>query len=100
MISHDLNQQFRSPFVYLLIPPADYIRLLSDFDAYMKEDLSFIKEDGISYPVGMLKDVKSTFSIITQRMKPEKSGMSAKKESTRIICTSCLLTVMAAHIRI
>lgn len=61
VIVHDLHQQFRSPFVNLWILPGDFIRLLSSFDDYMEQELSFVKEDGIDYPVAMLKDVKIFF---------------------------------------
>ena len=61
IISHDLNQQFNSPFVNLWIRPKDYIKLLSDFDNYMDTDLTFTKETGINYPVGLLRDIKIYF---------------------------------------
>lgn len=61
VILHDLNQEFRSPFVDLWIRPKDFIKLLSDFDHYLESELTFTKEAGINYPVGLLKDVKIYF---------------------------------------
>lgn len=53
-ILHDLNLPFNSPFVNLWIRPKDFIKMLSDFKNYMNKELSFTKEEGINYPVGLL----------------------------------------------
>ena len=60
-ILHDLGMRFNSPFVNLWMKPKDYIKMLSDLKGYMSEDLTFVKEDGIDYPVALLKDVKVYF---------------------------------------
>lgn len=60
-ILHDLGLKFNSPFINLWIKPKDFIKILSDFQNYMDTPLCFIKEDGIDYPVGMLKDTKIYF---------------------------------------
>ncbi len=60
-ILHDLGLKFNSPFINLWIKPKDFIKILSDFQNYMDTPLCFIKEDGIDYPVGMLKDAKIYF---------------------------------------
>ncbi len=61
IISHDLGLEFRSPFVNLWMEPGDYIKLISNLKEYLRSDLSFISEEGIPYPVAMLKDVKIYF---------------------------------------
>lgn len=60
-ILHDLGMRFNSPFVNLWIKPSDYIKILSDLPGYMNEELSFVIEDGIDYPVGVLRDVRVYF---------------------------------------
>lgn len=60
-ILHDLGLEFRSPFVNLWIRPKDYIKLLQNLEEYMGFELRFVDEPGISYPVGILKDVKIYF---------------------------------------
>ena len=60
-ILHDLGLRFNSPFVNLWMKPKDYIRMLSDLKGYMSEELSFINEDGVDYPVGLLRDVRVYF---------------------------------------
>lgn len=58
---HDLGLRFNSPFVNLWIGPKEYIRLLSDLESYMNMELEFIYEEGISYPIGLLGDVRIYF---------------------------------------
>ena len=60
-ILHDLGMRFNSPFINLWMKPKDYIKMLSDLKGYMSEDLIFVKEDGIDYPVGLLRDVRVYF---------------------------------------
>lgn len=59
-ILHDLEEQFRSPFVNLYLTPSDFIQYLKHLDQYMHEELVFVKSDK-SYPVGMLKDITIHF---------------------------------------
>jgi uncharacterized protein (DUF1919 family) len=61
LISHDLNLPFRSPFVNLWLKPKDFIKYLSDMDHYIQCELSFVKEDGINYPIGKLDDIRIYF---------------------------------------
>lgn len=61
MILHDLRLQFKSPFVNLWLRPKDFIKLLSSLREYMGYDLKFTTEEGIEYPVGLLKDIKIYF---------------------------------------
>ena len=60
-ILHDLGMRFNSPFVNLWMKPKDYIKMLTDLKGYMAEELTFIKEDGIDYPIGLLRDVRVYF---------------------------------------
>lgn len=60
-ILHDLGMRFNSPFVNLWMKPKDYIKMLSDFKHYMSEELVFVEEEGIDYPIGLLKDVRVYF---------------------------------------
>ena len=60
-ILHDLGMRFNSPFVNLWMKPKDYIKMLGDLTMYMSEELTFVKEDGINYPVGLLRDVRIYF---------------------------------------
>ncbi len=60
-ILHDLGMRFNSPFVNLWMKPKDYLKMLSEFKHYMSEELVFVKEEGIDYPVGLLKDVRIYF---------------------------------------
>lgn len=61
VICHDLNQQFRSPFVNLWLKPKDYIKFLQNIEYYLGCDLKFTKEEDIEYPIGMLDDIKIYF---------------------------------------
>lgn len=60
-ILHDLGLPFNSPTVNLWIAPGDYIKFLQNLDYYLKCDMTFIQESGISYPIGLLDDVKIYF---------------------------------------
>ena len=61
MILHDLNMRFNSPFVDLWITPRDFIKMCQNLKNYMNYNLQFITEEGIDYPVGILKDIKIYF---------------------------------------
>lgn len=60
-ILHDLGLRFNSPFVNMWIKPKDFIKILSGFRKYMDAPLTFVKEEGIDYPVGVLIDAKIYF---------------------------------------
>lgn len=66
-ILHDLGLKFNSPFVNLWMKPKDYIKLLQNLQHYMGCELSFVQEPDISYPVGMLDDVKIYFQHYESR---------------------------------
>ena len=57
VIYHDLGLQYQSPFINLWIKPNDFIKLLSDLRGYLSYELRFIREEGIPYPVAVLKDI-------------------------------------------
>lgn len=61
VIAHDLGLRFNSPFVNLWIRPKEYIRLLSDLRGYLSNNLVFIKENNIPYPIALLGDVRLYF---------------------------------------
>ena len=60
-ILHDLGLEFKSPFVNLWIKPSDYIKMLKSLKYYMECDLLETEEEGITYPVGILDDIKIYF---------------------------------------
>ena len=45
----------------LWIKPKDYIKFLKNIEYYLKCNLTFIKEEGINYPIGLLEDIKIYF---------------------------------------
>ena len=76
MILHDLNLKFNSPFVDLWIKPKDFIKICGNLKDYMNCNLSFTTEEGIDYPVGILKDIKIYF----QHYKTDKEAEYKWKE--------------------
>jgi len=79
VIYHDLGLQYRSPFINLWIKPDDFIKLLSDLRGYLTYDLRFIREEGISYPVAVLKDIHIYF----QHYKTEEEAESCWKRRVK-----------------
>ena len=61
LILHDLGLKFNSPFVNLWIEASDFVDICEDLKSYMEMDLKFTKVEGISYPVGLLKNAKIYF---------------------------------------
>ena len=100
MILHDLRLQFKSPFVNLWLRPKDFIKLLSSLREYMGYDLKFTTEEGIEYPVGLLKDLRFTFNIIRQKKRQKQNGMNGRSEWTMINCLFYLQIEMGALSRI
>lgn len=78
-ILHDLGLQFKSPFVNLWIKPKDYLKLLKSLPQYMETDIKFISEEGVTYPVGLLDDVKIYF----QHYKSEEEAKEKWVERTK-----------------
>ncbi len=61
-----LQKPYNTPFVGLFLFGPCYMKLLSNFDAYMKVDLKFIPlskypESKNNYPIGLLNDVELHF---------------------------------------
>lgn len=60
MITHDLGQQFRSPFVNLWLTSEDFVCFLEQPRAYLEKELCFV-ESRYSYPVAKLGDLTLYF---------------------------------------
>lgn len=60
-ILHDLGLRFNSPFVNLWMKPDDYIKLLQKLEYYLSCEMTFTEEANISYPIGVLDDIKIYF---------------------------------------
>ena len=58
---HDLSLKFCSPFINLWLTPKDFIKYLQDVNFYSTQELIFVKEEGIDYPVAYLGDIKIYF---------------------------------------
>lgn len=80
-IQHDLGLQFRTPFVNLWIKPKDYLKILNNLRYYLSCNLTFTKENGINYPVGVLDDVKLYFQHYSSEKEAEEKW---KRRITRI----------------
>lgn len=61
VLLHDLGLKYNSPFVDLRMIPDEFIRFLSDIHHYLSCELIFIEEPDISYPIGLLDDVRLYF---------------------------------------
>ncbi|MBR2215117.1 MAG: DUF1919 domain-containing protein [Selenomonadaceae bacterium] len=51
---HDLGLRFNSPFVNLWVRPTEFVLMCENLSYYLGQDLEFIREDDISYPIGLL----------------------------------------------
>ena len=58
---HDLSLRFRSPFINLWLTSKDFIKYLQNVQYYQEQELVFVKENAIDYPVAMLGDIKIYF---------------------------------------
>ncbi len=58
---HDLGMRFNSPFINLWIGCRDFLDIISDLKGYMSEELTFVKEDGIDYPIGCIRGARIYF---------------------------------------
>lgn len=61
IICHDLGIRFNSPTVNLKILPSDFIRFVENLEDYLSKEIVEIEDNSVSYPVGMLGDVKVWF---------------------------------------
>ncbi|MDO7171509.1 DUF1919 domain-containing protein [Mariniflexile sp. AS56] len=60
------NRPYNTPFVGLFICGDCFVKLLSNFEHYMSQDLQFIKETkyplkNVTYPIGLLDDIEIHF---------------------------------------
>lgn len=60
-ILHDLGLPFNSPFVNLWVKPKDFIKFCDRMDHYLSAQFTFVTEEGISYPIGQLDDIRIYF---------------------------------------
>lgn len=56
-----LDIRYSSPFIWLYLSSSDFMKLAKDFKKYMECELKFIDSD-MSFPVGMLGDIKLNFN--------------------------------------
>ncbi len=61
IICHDLGIQFNSPTVNLRILPSDFIKMIENLEEYMNKEITEVVDNTVSYPCGMLGDVKLWF---------------------------------------
>ena len=61
-ITHDLREQFRSPFVNLYLLPKDFIKFCKNMKYYLELPLNFTTEEGIDFPIGVLDDIRVYFT--------------------------------------
>lgn len=64
---HSLKAEFLSPFINMFVLQEDYLRLLENFDDYMKEEVRYYKNEyepnlQKEYPVGLLGDIELHFN--------------------------------------
>ena len=79
VLLNELGLRFNSQFVNLSINAADYIKYLKNFDFYNKMELSFIEGDTVSYPVGMLGDIRINFVHYTSNESAKEKWDERKK---------------------
>ena len=60
MITHDLGQQFRSPFVNLWVTSGEFVQFLEQPHHYLEQELVFV-ESTYPYPVARLGDITLYF---------------------------------------
>ena len=60
MITHDLGQQFRSPFVNLWLTSEDFVLFLEQPQKYLSQELAFMNSPYL-YPVAKLDDITLYF---------------------------------------
>lgn len=90
-ILHELGLRFNSPFVNLWMKPDDFIKFLQNIPYYLECDMRFVEEPNISYPIGVLDDVKIYFQhYSTQEEAKEKWIERSKRINFNhlfILCT-------------
>ncbi len=61
VITSELGQQFRSPTINLWMKSGDFVKLISNFEHYMKLEIKEVENNFQSYPVGRLGDITINF---------------------------------------
>ncbi len=61
IIYHDLGLKFLSPSINLYFLPGDYLKFLKNLHHYLQVEPKEIADDSVTWPVGMLEDVKVFF---------------------------------------
>lgn len=82
-ILHDLGLPFNSPFVNLWLKPKDFIRFCARMDEYLALPLRFVPEEGVSYPVGQLGDVRLYFQHFKSPEEAEAAWLRRAKRINR-----------------
>lgn len=63
IVYHCLGLPFLSPTVNLMVnSTADFIKFCKNIDYYLKQQIVEIKDDNVTYPVGMCGDIKLHFN--------------------------------------
>lgn len=80
-ILHDLGLEFNTPFVNLFLDPDDFIKLCGNLEYYLGCELTFCDsmEQKLSYPVGILDDIKLYFMHYASREEAKSSWETRKK---------------------
>lgn len=61
VIYHELNLPFLSPTINLFFKANDFIKFISNLTFYLDCPLTQVFEEGISYPIGLLYDIRLYF---------------------------------------
>ena len=62
ILFHDLNLEFMSPTVNLMMTQTDFVKLVNNLDCYLREDFRFYKHEEYSCPCAYLKDLSIHFT--------------------------------------
>ncbi len=95
-----LGLPYNTPFVGLYLFGPCYLKLLKEFDRYMAEELTFVKESKYyegprPYPVGMLDDIEIHFEHYADeaearsKWQRRKARMLAQTDKSRYFFTIC-----------
>ena len=61
-IYHWLGLKFNSPFINLWLTPCDFVKMLENFEEFLKCDIAEDTQSGITYPIGKsVNDIKIYF---------------------------------------
>ena len=60
-IYHDLGLKFQSPTINIWLTDSDFLKLAQNPKYYFNKEMKFIKEENLSYPIGVIDDIKIYF---------------------------------------